>query len=74
MDNTIRFESRFSRGSARVAPVRPRGLTRELAEQVEILADGPSHALTYSDLYDHLRRGVRKVRRLLPIRTAHAAR
>ena len=74
MDNTIRFESRFSSGSATVAPVRPRGLARELAEQVETLADAPPHSLTYSDLYDHLRSGVRHVRRLLPIRTTHAAR
>jgi hypothetical protein len=74
MDNTIRFESRFSTASAKVAPVRPRGLARELAEQVEILADGPSHSLTYSDLYDRVRSGVLSVRRLLPIRTAHPAR
>jgi len=74
MDNTIGFESRFSSGSVTVAPVRPRGLARELAEQVEILADGPSHAVTYSDLYDHLRSGLRNVRRLLSNRTAHPAR
>jgi len=71
MDSAVRFESRFSMGST---PLRPRGLARELAEQVEILADGPSHSLTYSDLYDRVRSGVRSVRRLLPIRTAHAAR
>jgi len=71
MDNTIRFESRLSMGSS---PLRPRGVARELAEQVEILADAPSNSVTYSDLYDHLRSGVRHVRRLLPIRTAHAAR
>jgi hypothetical protein len=74
MDNTIRFESRFSRGPASVAPVRPRGLARELAEQMEILADAPPHSLTYSDLYDRVRNGVRSVRRLLPIRTARPAR
>jgi hypothetical protein len=74
MDDTIRFESRFSSGSATVAPLRPPGLARELAEQVEILADGPSHCLTYSDLYDGLWSGVRSIRRLLPIRTAHPAR
>jgi hypothetical protein len=71
MDNAVRFESRFSIGPT---PPRPRGLARELAEQVEILADGPSHAVTYSDLYDYLRRGLRNVWRLLPTRTAHAAR
>ena len=71
MDNAVRFESRFSVGPT---PLRPRGLARELAEQVEILADGPSHSVTYSDLYDHLRNGLRNVRRLLPTRTAHAAR
>ena len=71
MDNAVRFDSRFSVGPT---PLRPRGLARELAEQVETLADAPPHSLTYSDLYDHLRSGVRHVRRLLPIRTAHAAR
>ena len=70
MDNTIPSD-RFSTGAA---PLRPRGLPRELAEQVEILADGPSRSVTYSDLYDRLRDGVRNVRRLLPIRTVHAAR
>jgi hypothetical protein len=71
MDNTIRFESLFS---MRPTPLRPSGVARELAEQVEILADAPSHSVTYSDLYDRLRSGVRSVRRLLPLRTAHAAR
>jgi hypothetical protein len=71
MDNAVRFESRFTMGPT---PLRPHGLTRELAEQVEILADGPSHAVTYSDLYDHLRSGLRNVLRLLPTRTAHAPR
>jgi hypothetical protein len=70
MDNTIRSD-RFSTGAA---PLWSRGLPRELAEQVEILTDGPSHSVTYSDLYDRVRDGVRSVRRLLPIRTAHAAR
>ena len=71
MDNAIRFESRFSKAPA---ALRSRGLPRELAEQVEILADAPSHSVTYSDLYDGLRNAVRNIRRLLPIRTMHAAR
>ena len=47
-------------------------IARELAEQVEILADPPSHEVMYSDLYDHLRSAVRNVRRLLPVGPAHA--
>ena len=74
MDKAIRFESRFSMGPAKMAPLQPRGLADELAELVEILADGPSRSVTYSDLYDRLRDGVRNVRRLLPIRIAHPAR
>ena len=71
MDNAVRFESRFSTGST---PLRPRGLARELAEQMEILADAPSHSLTYSDLFDRVRSGVQSVRRLLPLGIAHPTR
>jgi hypothetical protein len=71
MDDTIRSDRLFS---MRQTPLRPRGLTRELAEQVELLADGPSRSVTYSDLYDLLRDGIRNLRRLLPIRTARVAR
>jgi hypothetical protein len=41
---------------------------------MEIFADEPSQSVMYSDLYDHLRSGVRNIRRMLPTRTAHAAR
>lgn len=71
MDGKIRFEGGVSIGTQKASPL---GLARELAEQVEILADEPSQSVMYSDLYDHLRSGVRNVRRLLPIRTAHVAR
>ena len=74
MDNRIRFDGSVSMRPPKVSPLRSSGLARELAEQVEILADEPSQSVMYSDLYDHLRSGVRHVRRLLPIRTAHAAR
>jgi hypothetical protein len=74
MDIRIRFDGGVSMRTPKVSPLWPSGLARELAEQVEILADEPSQSVTYSDLYDHLRNGVRHVRRLLPIWTAHAAR
>ena len=70
MDNEIRFEGGISMGPPKASPVRPCGLPRELAEQMEILADEPAHSVMYSDLYEHLRSGVRNVRRLLPIRAA----
>jgi hypothetical protein len=73
MDSKIRFEGGVSMGTPK-APLGPRGLARELAEQAEIFAEDPSQSVMYSDLYDQLRSGVRNVRRLLPIRTAHAAR
>jgi hypothetical protein len=73
MDSKIRFEGGVSMRTPK-APLGPRRLARELAEQVEIFAEDPSQSVMYSDLYDHLRSGVRNVRRLLPIRTAHAAR
>ena len=72
MDSEIRFE--VSNGSPKASPRWRRALARELAEQVQILADEPSQSVMYSDLYDRLRSGVRNVRRLLPIRTAHAPR
>jgi hypothetical protein len=71
MDGKIRFEGGVSIGTQKASPLRPLGLARELAEQVEIFAEEPSQSVMYSDLYDHLRSGVRNVRRLLPIRTAH---
>ena len=58
----------------KASPLRSFGLARELAEQMEIFADEPSQSVMYSDLYDHWRSGVRNLRRLLPIRTAHAPR
>ena len=74
MDSRIRFEGGVSMGAPKASPLRPLGLARELAEQVEIFADEPSQSVMYSDLYDHLRSGLRNVRRLLPTRAAHAAR
>jgi len=68
----IRFEAAFAVESPPASPSRPCGLERELAAQAKILADEPSPALTYFDLYEHLRSGARSVRRLLP--QAHAAR
>jgi hypothetical protein len=74
MDSKIRFEGGVSMRTPKASPLRRLRLARELAEQMEIFADEPSQSVMYSDLYDHLRSGVRNVRRLLPIRTAHAAR
>jgi len=74
MDNEIRIETVASKGLPKAPPVPVRGPARELAEQVEILADEPSQSVMYSDLYDHLRSGVRSIRRLLPIWAAHATR
>ena len=71
MDSEIRFEGGVSIGTPKASPLRPCGLTRELAEQVEIFAEEPSQSVMYSDLYGHLRGGVRNIRRLLPTRTAH---
>ena len=68
------FERAFSAESPPASSLRPSGLERELAEQANILADEPSPALTYSDLYERLRSGARSVRRLLPHPQAHAAR
>ena len=74
MGSEIRFEGGVSMRTPKASPLRPLGLARELAEQVEIFADEPSQSVMYSDLYDHLRSGVRNIRRLLPTRTAHAPR
>jgi hypothetical protein len=74
MGSEIRFEGGVSMRTPKASPLRPLGLARELAEQVEIFADEPSQSVMYSDLYDQLRSGVRNIRRLLPIRTAHAPR
>jgi hypothetical protein len=68
------FEDAVSVSSRNASRSSPRGLERELNEQVEIFADEPSQSVMYSDLYDRIRSGVRNVRRLLPTRTAHAAR
>jgi len=69
-----RFERAFSAGLPPASPLRPCAPERELAEQVKILADEPSPALMYGDLYGRLRSGARSVRRLLPHAQPHAAR
>ena len=74
MDSEIRFEGGVSMRTPKASPLRPLGLARELAAQVEIFADEPSQSVMYSDLYDHWLSGVRNIRRLLPTRTAHAPR
>jgi hypothetical protein len=71
MGSKIRFEGGVSIGTPKASALRPLGLARELAEQMEIFADDSSEPM-YSDLYDHLRSGLRNVRRLLPTLTAHA--